>query len=86
LRVLAVELARRDELEVAAVAYDDDSLELEVVLAAHRFCEPVTISRDRRGDRCRVILEWWTDVQDDARIESAVDIVAALAVTGSTAL
>ena len=31
LRALAVELARREELEVSAVAYEDESLELEVV-------------------------------------------------------
>ena len=36
-RALAVELAKREELEVSAVAYEDESLELEVILAGDRF-------------------------------------------------
>ncbi len=55
LRALAVELARREELAVTAVAYEDESLELEVVLAGDPLREPVTIDRDSTGGaaRCR---------------------------------
>jgi len=55
LRALAVDLATREELVVTAVAYADESLELEVALAGDRFREVVTIDRDSTGGavRCR---------------------------------
>jgi hypothetical protein len=52
LRALAVELARRQDLNVSAIAYEDEMLEIEVVVAGDRFREPVSISRDKTGDRC----------------------------------
>jgi hypothetical protein len=54
LRALAVELARRQELDVSAIAYGDEMLEIDVVLAGDRFREPVSISRNKTGDRCQV--------------------------------
>jgi hypothetical protein len=66
---LAVELARREELEVAAVAYEDESLELEVVLAGDRFREPVTIDRDGTGRRCQMSWQGWADIGDDTAME-----------------
>ena len=69
MRALAVELARRDELEVAAVAYEDKLLELEVVVIGDRFREPVSIDRDKTGDRCQVSWQRWADIGDDAAAE-----------------
>jgi hypothetical protein len=53
LRVLAVELARRQELDVSAIAYEDEMLEIEVVAAGDRLPEPVSISRDKTGIAAR---------------------------------
>jgi hypothetical protein len=69
LRALAVELARRDELEVSTLAYEDESLELEVVITGDRFREPVSIGRDKTGDRCQVSWQLWADIGDDAGVE-----------------
>lgn len=80
LRALAVELAKREELEVSAVAYEDESLELEVILAGDRFREPVTIDRDGTGGCCQVSWERWADIADDIAIEKAAQMIAAVAV------
>jgi hypothetical protein len=80
LRALAVELARREELEVSAVAYEDESLELEVILASDRFREPVTIDRDGTGGRWQVSWERWADIADDTAIEKAAQMIAAVTV------
>ena len=80
LRALAVELARREELEVAAVAYEDESLELEVVLAGGRFGEPVTIDRDATGGRCQVSWERWADIADNTAIEKTAQMIVAVTV------
>jgi hypothetical protein len=77
-RALAVELARREELEVSAVAYDDESFELEVVFSADPFREAVTIDRDRTGEHCQVSWERWADIRDDAEIVRTVGMVAAI--------
>jgi hypothetical protein len=81
LRALAVELARREELEVAAVAYEDESLELEVVLAGDRFREPVTIDRDGTGGRCQVSWERWADIADDTAMEKTAQMIVAVTVS-----
>jgi hypothetical protein len=78
LRTLAVELAKRAELEVSAVAYKDESLELEVILASDRFREPVRIDRDKTGDHCQVSWEWWTEIKDDPGIGNAAQMVVAV--------
>jgi hypothetical protein len=80
LRALAVELARREELEVAAVAYEDESLELEVVLTGDRFREPVTIDRDGTGGRCQVSWERWADIADDTAMEETAQMIVAVTV------
>src|ERR1700730_9686009 len=80
LRALAVELARREELEVSAVASEDESLELEVVLAGDRFREPVTIDRDATGGRWQVSWERWADIADDTAIEKTAQMIAAVTV------
>jgi hypothetical protein len=81
LRALAVELARRQELEVSAIAYEDEMLEIEVVIAGDRFREPVTINRDKTGDRCQVSWQRWVDIGDDAAMEKTVRMIAAISAT-----
>ena len=81
LRALAVELARREELVVTAVAYEDESLELEVVLASDRFQETVTIDRDSTGRGCQLSWERWADIADDATMEKTAQMISAIVVS-----
>ncbi len=81
LRALAVELARREELVVTAVAYEDESLELEIVLAGDPFREPVTIDRDSTGGGCQVSWERWADIGDDAAAGKTAQMIFAVAVS-----
>ena len=81
LRALAVDLARREELVVSAVAYEDESLELEVVLAGDRFREPVTIDRDGTGRGCQMSCQRWADIEDDAAMEKAAQMIASVVVS-----
>lgn len=81
LRALAVELARREELVVTAVAYEDESLELEIVLAGDPFREPVTIDRDSTGGGCQVSWERWADISDDAAAGKTAQMIFAVAVS-----
>lgn len=81
LRALAVQLARREELAVSAVAYEDQSLELEVALAGDRPGEPVTIDRDSTGRGCQMSWERWADIEDDAAMEKAAQMVASVVVS-----
>ena len=81
LRALAVDLARREELVVSAVAYEDESLELEVVLAGDRFREPVTIDRDGTGRGCQMSWQRWADIEDDAAMEKAAQMIASVVVS-----
>ena len=82
LRALAVELARRHGLDVSAIAYGDEMLEIEVAVAGDRFGEPVSISRDKTGDRCQVSWQRWADIGDDAAVGQAVLVIAAISGTG----
>jgi hypothetical protein len=81
LRALAVELAMREELIVSAVAYEDESLELEVALAADRSRETVTIDRDSTGRGCQISWERWADIADDATMEKTAQMVSAIVVS-----
>jgi len=81
LRALAVDLARREELVVTAVAYADESLELEVALAGDRFREVVTIDRDSTGGGCQVSWERWADIADDAAVEKSAQTIFAVVVS-----
>jgi hypothetical protein len=81
LRALAVELARQQELDVSAIAYGDEMLEIEVAVAGDRFGEPVSISRDRTGDRCQVSWQRWADIGDDAAVGQTVLMIAAISGT-----
>ena len=78
LRALGVELARREELVVTAVAYENESLELEVALAAGRFRELVTIDRDSTGGGCQLSWERWADISDDAPAEKTAQMILAV--------
>jgi hypothetical protein len=80
LRALAVELARLDGLEVSAVAYEDGSLELEVVVAGDPLREPVSIGRDKTGGHCQVSWERWADIDGDAALEKTAQMIAVIAV------
>jgi hypothetical protein len=85
LRMLAVELARRQELDVSAIAYEDEMLEIEVVIVGDRFREPVSISRDRTGDCCQVSWQRWADIGDDTTIGQTVLMIAAISGTCAAA-
>ena len=78
LRALAVELARLGGLEVAAVAYEDESLELEVVLAGDPLREPVSIGRDKTGGHCQLSWERWAAIGEDAALEKTAQMIAAV--------
>jgi hypothetical protein len=80
LRALAVDLASREELVVTAVAYADESLELEVALAGDRFRE-VTIDRDSTGGGCQVSWERWADIGDGAAAEKTAQMIVAIVVS-----
>ena len=77
-------MARREELEVAAVAYEDESLVLEVVLTGDRFREPATIDRDATGGRCQVSWERWADIADDTAMEKTAQMIVAVTVGCAT--
>ena len=81
LRALAVDLATREELVVTAVAYADESLELEVALAGDRFREVVTIDRDSTGGGCQVSWERWADISDGAAAEKTAQMIFAVVVS-----
>ena len=81
LRALAVDLARREELVVTAVAYEDESLELEVVLAGDPCREPLTIDRDSTGRGCQVSWERWADIADDVAAGKTAQMIFAVAVS-----
>jgi len=81
LRALAVDLARQEELAVSAVAYEDESLELEVMLAGDPFREPVTIDRDGTGRGCQMSWQRWADIEDDAAMEKATQMIASVVVS-----
>src|ERR1039458_1498204 len=83
LRALAVELAGQGSLEVSAVAYEDESLELEVALAGDPLREPVSIGRDKTGGHCLVSLERWAGIGDDGALEKTAQMIAAVAIAMS---
>ena len=83
LRALAVELARQGSLEVSAVAYEDESLELEVALAGDALREPVSIGRDKTGGHCQVSWERWAGIGDDAALEKTAQMIAAVVIAMS---
>jgi hypothetical protein len=89
LRALAAELAQQQELEVSVnafeqvsvITYEDEALEIEIVIAGDRFCEPVTVNRDKTGDRCQVSWQRWADIGDDAAMEKTARMIAAISAT-----
>ena len=83
LRARAVELAGQGSLEVSAVAYEDESLELEVALAGDPLREPVSIGRDKTGGHCLVSLERWAGIGDDVALEKTAQMIAAVAIAMS---
>ncbi len=84
LRMLAVELAKRPDLQVTAVTYHDrsrdleGSQELEVALADDPHCEPVMIDRDDVGEHCQITWDRWLHIRNDDEIETAADTVASM--------
>jgi hypothetical protein len=81
LRALAVDLSRREELAVTVVAYEDESLELEVALASDRFRGVVTIDRDSTGGGCQLSWERWADISDDTAAEKTAQMILAVVVS-----
>jgi len=81
LRALAVELARQGGLEVSAVAYEDGSLELEVVVAGDPLREVVSIGRDKTGGHCQVSWERWADIDGDAALAKTAQMIAVIAIS-----
>src|ERR1035441_7924170 len=82
-RARAVERARQGSLEVSAVAYEDESLELEVALAGDALREPVSIGRDKTGGHCKVSWERWAGIGDDAALEKTAQMIAAVVIAMS---
>ena len=46
-----------------------------------RELEPVTINRDKTGDRCQVSWQRWADIGDDAQVEKTAQMIAAISAT-----
>jgi hypothetical protein len=76
LRLLAVELARRPNLKVSLVTYENDSQELEVTFADDQHCDPIMIDRDAIGENCQITLDRWLSISNDRDIETAANMVA----------
>ena len=89
LRALAAKLARQQELEVSVTAfeqvsvitYEDEALEIEIVIAGDRFREQVTVNRDKTGDQCQVSWQRWADIGNDAAMEKTARMIAAISAT-----
>jgi len=64
-----VELARQEELEVTAVAHEDEWFEIEVMVAGERPGDPVSIDWDGTGSGCQPSWERWAAIGDDAVME-----------------
>ena len=69
---------RANKLAVSAVADEDAPLELEVMLAGDRFRELVTIDRDSTGRGCQMSWERWADIEDDAAMEKAAQMIVSM--------
>lgn len=80
LRTLAVKLARREELEVTAVAHEDEWFEIEVIVAGERPGVPVSIDRDGTGSGCQLSWDRWAAIDDDAVMEKTAQMIAAVVV------
>jgi hypothetical protein len=78
LRLLAVELARRPNLKVSVVIYENESQELEVTFTEDPHCEPVMIDRDAIGENCQITWDRWLSIGNDRDIETAADMVASV--------
>jgi hypothetical protein len=84
LRMLAVELAKRPNLRVSLVTYNDESpnvggsQELEVVCPDDPHCEPMLIDRDHVGENCQMTWDRWLRITNDAEIETAADMIASI--------
>jgi hypothetical protein len=78
LRILAAELAQRDDLIVSVIRYENQSQELEVALAEFPECDPVVIDRNATGSHCQMSWERWLDIHDGPGIRHACDLVAEL--------
>lgn len=78
LRSLAVELAQRDDVNVSAVAYGTESMELEVTLPGDRGQDPAILSLDMTGRHCQVSVERWLDIGDESSVTEVASFVAAL--------
>lgn len=85
LRALAAELARRGELEINLVSYEDGAQELEVVHSADPCRTPVIIARNNSGDQCQITFEQWTTIGDETGLRRAANTVAAILTHGTCA-
>ncbi len=77
LRGLAVELAKRANLQVSLVTYEDQSQELEVLLAGDPCRDAIMIDRDNAGDLCQLTWDRWLAIRNDYEIEKTADLIAA---------
>ena len=76
LRLLAAELAKRPNLRISVVTYDNDSQELEVRFTDDPHCEPVIIDRDAGGENCQITWDRWLSISNSRAIGTAADMVA----------
>ena len=66
LRVLATELAQRDDVMVSVVTYENQWMEIEVLLSAAPALAPVVIDLGKLGDQCLVSWERWLNIDKDS--------------------
>ncbi len=78
LRSLAVELAKRPDLRVSLITYENESQELEVVLSDCPERDPVLIDRNGVGDQCQVTCDRWLRIGTEPEIESAAGLIGVL--------
>jgi hypothetical protein len=76
LRLLAVELARRPNLNVSIVTYENESQELEVTFADSQQCDPIMIDRDAIGENCQITWDRWLSISNDHDIETVANMIA----------
>jgi hypothetical protein len=79
LRELAVKLAARDGLSVAAVSYDGMAgFEIEVTFVRAPRHDPIVIGRSRTGEHCQITLERWLPIGSGPDIENTANVIHAV--------
>lgn len=78
LRALAAELAKRADLQVSVITYENESQELEVVISGDPCRDAIMIDRNVAGDLCQMTWDRWLHIRNDEEIGKAADLIAAI--------